>query len=324
MAINHVWDSDRILGVAWWGLLSVIASVNIATMQRVWRAAATTAVDRSDRLYCLWMRRLAVCYVAGCALRSFLPRVDVERICFVDTFLSSTFVGRSAATVAELAFFAQLSGTTWRLANDLWMVRRRHDGARRSRLSAKQVPMTWVHATAGLTMGLILVAEAASWMGVTTTVQIWHGLEESLWALSIACLFPCWVHLYHAFSSLGVWKAASLASHLEEGRAATAALKFVAGMMVAAPAFVLFMVTTDIPMYLQRWRNNSGHTALGVAEGVVDAMSCAVVDQRYSTWVEEMPWMTAYFSICVWWSIWLARAPRVDATARCFDPRKEQ
>ena len=42
-------------------------------------------------------------YVFGCAFRSFLPRADVQRICLFDTWLSSVFVGRTVATVAELA-----------------------------------------------------------------------------------------------------------------------------------------------------------------------------------------------------------------------------
>ena len=42
-------------------------------------------------------------YVFGCAFRSFLPRADVQRICLFDTWLSSAFIGRSVATVAEVS-----------------------------------------------------------------------------------------------------------------------------------------------------------------------------------------------------------------------------
>ena len=41
--------------------------------------------------------------------------------------------------------------------------------------------------------------------------------------------------------------------------------------------------------------------------------SCASVDRRWSTWAEEAMWMTPYFTVCVWFSVWLAAyAPRVD------------
>ena len=53
------------------------------------------------------MLLLCAAYVFGCAFRSFLPRADVQRICLFDTWLSSVMVGRTVATVAEVAFAAQ-------------------------------------------------------------------------------------------------------------------------------------------------------------------------------------------------------------------------
>ena len=53
------------------------------------------------------MLLLCAAYVFGCAFRSVLPRADVQRICLFDTWLSSVFVGRSVATVAEVCFAAQ-------------------------------------------------------------------------------------------------------------------------------------------------------------------------------------------------------------------------
>ena len=50
---------------------------------------------------------LSFLYVIVCAFRSVLPRADVQRICLFDTWFSSVFIGRSVATVAELAFIAQ-------------------------------------------------------------------------------------------------------------------------------------------------------------------------------------------------------------------------
>ena len=59
---------------------------------------------------------LCAAYVFGCAFRSFLPRADVQRICLFDTWLSSVTVGRTVATIAEVAFAAQwaaCSCTRW-------------------------------------------------------------------------------------------------------------------------------------------------------------------------------------------------------------------
>ena len=53
------------------------------------------------------MLLLSAVYVLGCGFRSVLPMVDVPRICLHDTWISRIVVGRSIATVAELAFVAQ-------------------------------------------------------------------------------------------------------------------------------------------------------------------------------------------------------------------------
>jgi hypothetical protein len=47
-------------------------------------------------------------YVLVCAYRSVLPRVDLERLVVVNTRLSNIFLGRAAATVAEICFALQL------------------------------------------------------------------------------------------------------------------------------------------------------------------------------------------------------------------------
>src|SRR5262245_1523527 len=50
---------------------------------------------------------LSAAYVFGCAFRAILPRADVQRICLFDTGVSSVFVGRSVATIAEICFVTQ-------------------------------------------------------------------------------------------------------------------------------------------------------------------------------------------------------------------------
>jgi hypothetical protein len=52
----------------------------------------------------LWLSGI---FTAACAFRSALPRIDLERLCLWDSPLSSIFVGRSVAPVAELCFAGQ-------------------------------------------------------------------------------------------------------------------------------------------------------------------------------------------------------------------------
>src|SRR6266511_3064866 len=92
----------------WWGLLTLVSGVNIAVWFVLYRelplqlagAAGATSSIGLMLLFC-------AAYVFGCAFRSFLPRADVQRICLFDTWWSSVLVGRTVATVAEIAFVAQ-------------------------------------------------------------------------------------------------------------------------------------------------------------------------------------------------------------------------
>merc|ERR1712118_278525 len=71
------------------------------------------------RRYQKQLRWCAGIYVVGCFFRAVWPRIDVERICFFDSPISVTLVGRSLATVAELCFAWQIGLVLKRLAHDL-------------------------------------------------------------------------------------------------------------------------------------------------------------------------------------------------------------
>ena len=150
----------------WWGFLTLVSGANIAVWFALYSALhseAPVALGRSDVEP---MLLLCAAYVFGCAFRSVLPRADVQRICLFDTWLSSVFVGRSVATVAELCFAAQ-----WAL-----MLHR----------TAVSSGTPVVRAMALAVVPLIVLAEGCSWYAVLTTEQRAHAVENSLWGLAAA------------------------------------------------------------------------------------------------------------------------------------------
>ena len=85
--------------------------------------------------------------------------IDVPRFCLHETPLSRIFIGRSVATVAELAFVAQ------------WALLMREAGAVRA---------------ARLVVPLIAGAEVLSWIAVLTRSDLFHALENGTWTLVAA------------------------------------------------------------------------------------------------------------------------------------------
>ena len=239
------------MALAWWRFLSLAAATNIILWCYAWQHVAP------ERRVIFW---LAGIYVAGCAFRSFLPMIDVPRLCLARTAVSRIFIGRSVATVAELAFVAQ------------WALLMHEAGAPRAAL---------------VVFGLIVAAEALSWLAVLGRNDLFHAAENATWTLTAA---------------IAVGFFASRWTHQSEtGRTVI--------VMAAAcgAAYVGFMLAYVVPMYVERWRG--GNNALAFAEGWRSTLAPCTIDRGWELWWRDALWLTPYFTICVWLSLALAFVP---------------
>jgi hypothetical protein len=254
-----------------------MAVVNACFWHRKALLVAGESGDAQSSVYQFqrWQLVLSAVFVFGCGFRSVLPRADVQRIGLIDTWLSSVLVGRSVATAAELCFMAQ-----WALL---------------LRSAAREVGSPIGLAVSRLVVPLIAVAEVCSWFAVLTTCYLGNAIEESIWALTAGLL---------VVSCLILWI-----------RSRAARRPFLAAVLVLGTLYVAFMCTVDIPMYVTRWQADeaSGRAYLAIGQGIVDAWSRRVVTFSWAEWRPEMPWMTLYFSVCVWWSLALVHAPRLES-----------
>src|SRR5215469_2732959 len=149
----------------WWGLLTLVSGANIALwfllyhQLHAWPAGGLAGAPGVEL-----MLLLCAAYVFGCAFRSLLPRADVQRICLFDTWLSSVVVGRSVATIAEVAFAAQWAILLYQLGS--------LTGAETTLNAARTV------------VPLILIAECFSWYAVLTRHYLGNAIENSIWAVA--------------------------------------------------------------------------------------------------------------------------------------------
>jgi hypothetical protein len=145
-----------------------------------------------------------------------------------------------------------------------------------------------------LLVPLIGIAELCSWYGVLTTAYIGNAIEESIWALSAVLL---------VVGAIAVWPNCKGSCRL-----------FLAVLIVLTSAYVLFMCTVDIPMYVSRWLADeaNGRQYLSLGEGLWDASSHWTVTHTWEEWHPEIPWMSLYFSLGVWCSLALVHIPDSD------------
>ena len=197
----------------------------------------------------IWARRrnlgssLALVYAAVCCFRSFYPRVDAERLCLWDSPLSWPLFGRSAATVAECCLGLLLS----------------------------------IHLHDSRPAILCALANVCCNIAVLTLNQLWHAIEESLWALVALLIF-----IRHRSAHL--W------------------------LCFCVPYF-LYMITIDIPTYIRRYQFYSG-PILTISLGFQTTAQCAIVTGDLAVWGPEMWWMTPYFTFAVWAAIWMGSSSK--------------
>ena len=264
----------------WWSLLTLVSGVNIAVWFLLYRQlqptgglGSTSGIElmllRTGSLHS-WsnielMLLLCAAYVFGCAFRSLLPRADVQRICLFDTWLSSVVVGRSVATVAEICFAAQ------------WALILHQLGTMTGADTTLNV--AWV------IVPLILIAECYSWYAVLTTHYLGNAIENSIWAV--------------AFFLVGI----GLCRLLPEFDGPVRVVLAVAITGIAA--YLAFLMTVDVPMYLSRWRAKvaDGGKHLRPLEGLRDVSTRWIVTHDLAKWKDEIAWMSLYFSAAVWASL---------------------
>ena len=244
----------------WWAVLFIISAGNLV----LWVVIAREVNGLSDA-YVTQQLLLSGLFAAACAFRSILPRVDLERQCLWNSSLSSIFVGRSVATIAELAFAAQCALLI-------------------SKLSAL-TGNAWLQVVGWFLVPLILLAQLCCWYAVISLNHLGHAIEEILW------------------SALAFMMALSLGLTLGQMAADSRILSMLG--IVACAGGALLMLAVDVPMYLARWRHarDSGVCYLSMMEGLRDALQRRRVAHRWCDWRPEVPWMSLYFSVGVWLSL---------------------
>jgi len=210
-------------------------------------------------------------FVFGCAFRSFFPRVDLERKVVFQCFPSAIFLGRTAATVAEISFAFLYE----RLLNEV---------------AVKTGAGWWLLYLISWLPFLLSFAQLWCWAAVLTLRNKYHAVEEALWAIGGAIGVATFVVAVQANEDCG----------LSFGTRCFG--------LIATVVYTAFMVSDDVPMYWKREKEDRklNRRTLEWWNGIGDALTRRVPIQRVDEWKDEFVWMGAYFSAAVWLAIFLS------------------
>ncbi len=262
--------------MAWWTGLCLVACFNLCLLFFSYQKLKKKLPAMGAELAKLRKGQFgfATLYTLGCGFRSILPRGDIRRIVLVDSWISSVVIGRSVATIAELSFVAQ------------WSLMLHEAGI----YTKNKV----IQRLAKLPVPIIIVAEIFSWYACITTNYIGTAIEESLWAVAAA------ITVYGCYLARPYYEKAQR-TFLNVG-------------MLLGIGYIIYMIFVDIATYITNWMaaEAAGKTYLSIAEGLKEVCFTWHLTHVYSDWEYEMIWMSLYFSVAVWISIYLMNAPRLD------------
>jgi len=260
----------------WWGGMSVVAVFNIVLLIISRKMLLKKMPNMSQMVQHVrtWQLLLAATYTVGCAFRSILPRGDVRRIVLVDHWISAVAIGRSVATVAELAFVAQWAFLLHEIGKGT------KDNSVLS-ISKMIVPM-------------IFIAECFSWYACTTGNFFGTTIEESLWAFAASLTMIGFIRGRKHYQ--GVQK------------------NFLTAGIVAAFGYVVYMVTVDVPAYIRNWMADEANEKVyaTLLEGFHQVATVWRQTYAEADWQYEFVWMSLYFSVAVWISIYIVNGPEMD------------
>ncbi|HAP69130.1 MAG TPA: hypothetical protein DCR04_05295 [Flavobacteriales bacterium] len=260
----------------WWGGMSAIAVFNLIMLFISRKMLLKKLPNMSQMVQHVrnYQFLLASIYTIGCGFRSILPRGDVRRIVLVDHWISAIAIGRSVATIAELAFVAQ------------WAFLLHEIG--------KGTKDYGVLSISKIIVPMIFIAECFSWYACTTGNFFGTTIEESLWAAAAA------------LTMLGFIRGRKHYQGTQKN--------FLTAGIVAAFGYVVYMVTVDVPAYVNHWIEDqaNGKVYASLSEGFHQVATVWRQTYAVADWQYEFVWMSLYFSVAVWISIYIMNGPEMD------------
>ena len=244
--LSHWYMSLDFMETFWWNILCTGIVVNIVLLVK---CEATTIHEKRQKF-------LSFLFILSNTIRSVFPRIDVERICYFDSILSTTVVGRSFATVAEIALSLQIATSLLHIMKDSTV---------RSSLPYIMPPA-------------ICIAQILCWIGVLTTNQLFHVFEESIWASFFAMLIPLLLQLSRRTTNTET-------QNKLLGCTIIATIYVIYMVSVDIPMYY--------GRYVENKKLNIQY--LSMTEGIHDAASCKRVTKSYEVWKEDSVWMIGYF-----------------------------
>ena len=281
----------------WWSVIVAINALNVVLCILVFRRSLSPK-DGSDSVYRRRMRIMGVIFTLVAAYRSIFVSRYLTQMAWFDSIANSSLLIRILAMAAELSFAGLIASGMLRLNSDL-----------PDHKTGKTTGFTNFIRSRSPTVLIIclFLAQFFATAGLITKSRTLFAIEETLWTIGFLAVLPlAIIQLRRVFAIKD-----------EELVRRTGILRiFVVLNVVWCVIYCSYGLFYHLP--LESWvgavnQMQSGVPALKTGiPAIKDAFLIVNESKEYGDWgFGFLFWHSAYFTVCVWISIFLMQAPRL-------------
>lgn len=279
----------------WWYCMVAINIAQVTACIYFFRKSAQAPDGQT--VYVRWMRIMGIVFTLVAFYRSIFVSRYLYQYAWFDTVLNSSLLIRLFAWFAELSFAGLIAFAMLRFNKDLPSSQRTAN------------PVTaFIHTKSpDVLIACIFVAQFFATTGLITKSRLAFAIEETLWSLGFLSILPlAFVQFRRVFRL--------------SGRTPSDGLAMLKSFAVINFGWCVIYCTYGLVYHLptEYWVSAFQQIETGIPEikqgisALWEAFSVVNVTHDYNDWgFGFFLWHSAYFTVCVWISLFLMRAPRL-------------
>jgi len=279
----------------WWTVMVLVNAGNLAACAFVY-VRSLEPRDGRDSVYRKRMRTMGVIFTLVGAYRSVFVSRYLAQMAWFETIANSSLLIRMFAVAAELSFSGLIALGMLRANSDLSENSPSSDGKSNFMLTKSPYVL----------MISIFVAQFFATGGLIIKSRTLFAIEETLWTIGFLSVLPLAVVQFRRVFAVTDKKTVRQFKMLRG---------FTKVNLIWCAIYCCYGLFYHLPFENWPAAINQMKTGLPVmktgAQAIIDAFTIVHESKRYGDWgFGFLLWHSAYFSICVWLSIFFMQAPR--------------
>jgi len=282
----------------WWTVIVIINIVNLVACAVVYKRSLTPKDgDGNDSTYRKRMRIMGVIFTLVAAYRAVFVSKYSTQLAWFDSIANSSLLIRMFAVAAELSLSGLIALAMLRFNTYLPATNDARTNKFKSFMTTKSPYILMI---------CIFLAQFFATSGVITKFRTLGAIEETLWSVGFLAVLPlAIIQLRRVFSI--------------KDKETKERLKMLRKSTIIIAIWCVFYCSYGLFYHLpfECWASAISQLETGLpaiktgASAITDAFMIVNESKEYSDWgFGFLIWHSAYFSICVWISIFLMQAPR--------------